>query len=696
MRLLNTNTLEVVEFIQKIPRYAILSHMWENDEVLFQDVEDGHTSLREGYRKVVGCCRQAIKDGYEWVWIDTCCIDKSSSTELTEGEASTILLNTFYFASTISTNSPIAINSMYKWYADSSVCYAYLSDVGTGNIKGSRSILDPSELCRIVPEDDVRQASGDPSKPRPRSRGYFKDSRWFTRGWTLQELIAPRRIEFYSEDWTELGTKTNLREIITEVTGINEDVLLGYTALSDITVALKMSWAANRSTTREEDIAYSLMGIFDINMPLLYGEGTKAFKRLQEEVMHRYEDYTILLFNGSNRDIFLADSPADFRSADSPTDFSGQIMHDSYWIFGPETPNYDDGSIKIDLRKLRNQIELPVDASSIFEDNSHAVMSLTSRGVHVALLCLDSAHNRFSLAWTRCWYDDDSGPLFIFLRIRLPTGKMAYCRQPQLFYLRQSDMKKAQEESSPVWREIYLETRHTSIAPLSHSWTTIDLHFPQRPEVTALCHSYVFSRGLPTTTHENERTVRIMNRWNAWSPPLLNFPVVVALTLPQRTKDTNYVFLIGNIDQHNWCLVMHEINQQVLDGEYMDSVLRIWNLKNTAKPEVAPRLVKNITVPLLDEEILSISQDFDGFNNITIQVSINKIDAEDLARKKTRAVPLQPHVPDGSPRTSNQPVRIDCGEEEPDSCSKHESLSKRRWDSEIPTIRVKHRRVSQS
>ncbi|KAI1463568.1 HET-domain-containing protein [Daldinia caldariorum] len=236
MRLLNTNTLEVVEFTQKRPRYAILSHLWENEEVLFQDIKDGHASLR-----------QAIKDGYEWVWIDTCCIDKCSSAELSE-----------------------AINSMYRWYADSCICYAYLSD--------------PS--------------SGDPNKfSCPRTRGYFKDSRWFTRGWTLQELVAPRRIKFYSEDWTELGTKSNLREIITEVTGINEDVLLGCTSLSDITVALKMSWAANRSTTRVEDMAYCLMGIFDINMPLLYGEGTKSFKRLQEKIIHQYEDYTILLCN---------------------------------------------------------------------------------------------------------------------------------------------------------------------------------------------------------------------------------------------------------------------------------------------------------------------------------------------------------------------------------------------------------------
>ncbi|KAI1478538.1 heterokaryon incompatibility protein-domain-containing protein [Daldinia eschscholtzii] len=668
MRLLNTNTLEVVEFTQTIPRYAILSHMWEYDELLFQDIKDGHASLRQGYAKVAGCCRQAIKDGYEWVWIDTCCIDKSSSAELSE-----------------------AINSMYRWYADSCVCYAYLSDVGTGNVKGSKFILDPSDLCRIDPGDDTQLTSVGPTTTfSARSEGYFKESRWFTRGWTLQELIAPRRIKFYSDEWVELGTKTNLREIITKVTGISEDVLLGYTALSDITVALKMSWAANRSTTREEDMAYCLMGLFDINMPLLYGEGTKAFKRLQEEIMHRYEDYTILLCNGLNWDIFLADSPADF---------SGQIMHDPYWTFDPKVNVRDDHSIEMDLRKLHNQIELPIGASSIFEDSSHAAMSLTSRGVHVALLCLKSAHNRFSSAWTRCWYDDDSGPLFIFLRICRPTGTIAHYRQPQLFYLRQSDMAKVQGEGDPVWREIYLETRHTSIAPLSHSWTTIELHFPQQPEVTAFCHSHIFAVGLPTTTYENERIIRIMNRWKTWATPLLKFPVVVALTLPRREKDTHYVFLVGNLNEHHWCLVMHEVSQQVPDEEYMDSVLRIWNSKDIAKPEVAWRLTKNITIPLPEGEMLSISQEFNGYNDITIQVSIDKIDMGHLVRKETRDVSSQPiQVPQSNPGAlDGLMVNGPGGEEKVIFDPKSALRRKKRRMSEMTkmtTRPVKHQRLS--
>ncbi|KAI1411555.1 HET-domain-containing protein [Hypoxylon sp. FL1857] len=226
----------LVEFVEEPPLYAILSH-------------------RKGYAKVRSCCLQAAQDGYEWVWIDTCCIDKSSSTELSE-----------------------AINSMYRWYAGSDVCYAYLSDT-TSSAYFERS---------------------------------FSNSKWFSRGWTLQELIAPRRVEFYNANWIELGTKSSLRERISKITNIAESILLGYTPLSQLTVALKMSWAVRRSTTREEDMAYCLMGLFDINMPLLYGEGRKAFQRLQEEIIRQYEDYSILIFESSG---FLARSPADFESS---------------------------------------------------------------------------------------------------------------------------------------------------------------------------------------------------------------------------------------------------------------------------------------------------------------------------------------------------------------------------------------------
>ena len=233
MRLLNTYTLKLREFAaKKAPLYAILSHTWEEEEVTFQDIQHLPTARkRKGFDKVQKCCEQAIRDGFGWVWIDTCCIDKSSSTELSE-----------------------AINSMFQWYKNSTVCYAYLTDV-----KYQFPDIDEFE---------------------------FKNCRWFTRGWTLQELIAPLTIEFYASDWSEIGTKLTLEDWIASRTGIPPHILLSDSP-SSCTVAQRMSWASDRVTTRVEDMAYCLLGIFNVNIPLLYGEGDRAFIRLQEEICEK-------------------------------------------------------------------------------------------------------------------------------------------------------------------------------------------------------------------------------------------------------------------------------------------------------------------------------------------------------------------------------------------------------------------------
>jgi hypothetical protein len=233
MRLLNAKTKRLEEFFEKdIPPYAILSHTWGKDEVLFKDVTKGR--YNNDSNKIEGCCREALGSGLDYVWIDTCCIDKRSSAELSE-----------------------AINSMFDWYEKSAACYAYLADV--------HDILD-----LYVPESTLA----------------FRESKWWTRGWTLQELLAPRRVKFYNASWTPLGEKilpppdfwsTRRRPIgemdglISEITGIGIKYLTGENKSCDASIAEKMSWAALRQTTREEDIAYSLLGIFNVNMPLLYG-----------------------------------------------------------------------------------------------------------------------------------------------------------------------------------------------------------------------------------------------------------------------------------------------------------------------------------------------------------------------------------------------------------------------------------------
>jgi hypothetical protein len=204
-----------------------------DEEVVFQDIQDLDTARSlAGFSKIQGSCHIAREHQYEWIWIDTCCIDKSSSAELTE-----------------------AINSMYSYYRKASWCIAFLEDV------------PPKSQIDKPGKHDIMNA--------------FRNSYWFTRGWMLQELIAPIRLSFYAQDWTILGTEFEFLDDLAAITSINGSILLDSGKIQEECIARKMSWASKRNTTREEDEAYCLMGIFDVNIPLLYGEGgVKAFVRL--------------------------------------------------------------------------------------------------------------------------------------------------------------------------------------------------------------------------------------------------------------------------------------------------------------------------------------------------------------------------------------------------------------------------------
>lgn len=225
----------------KLPAYAILSHTWNTDnsqEVSFEEVQAGRGEAKEGYKKIRFCAEQAARDGLRYFWVDTCCIKKSSDAELSE-----------------------AINSMFWWYQQATRCYVYLSDV---------LIKRDSSACGAYGsscwEDAVRQ------------------SRWFRRGWTLQELLAPRAVEFYTCDGQRLGSKSSLESLLCEVTGIAKDALRG-NRLADFSTDEKLSWAVSRSTKCEEDAIYSLLGIFGVFMPLVYGEGKdNALRRLHKEI----------------------------------------------------------------------------------------------------------------------------------------------------------------------------------------------------------------------------------------------------------------------------------------------------------------------------------------------------------------------------------------------------------------------------
>ena len=275
MRLLDTQTIELSEFFDAdIPPYAILSHTWGKNEVTFQKFDRARAEGSASYDKIARCCTLASSRGYQWVRIDTCCIDKSSSAELSE-----------------------AINSMFRWYRNSKECYVYLEDVSI---------------------DDMDQLGS---------------SRWFTRGWTLQELLAPKRLYFYDKHWRNLGSRQSLCKAIALATNIPVRSLDIFT-YHGLSVAARMSWASKRQTSRIEDTAYCLMGLFNVNMPLLYGEGLKAFTRLQHEIVKNSDDESIFAWTSDNKILggMFAESPADFAD-------SGDVEINLFKFFHRPEPN---------------------------------------------------------------------------------------------------------------------------------------------------------------------------------------------------------------------------------------------------------------------------------------------------------------------------------------------------------------------
>ncbi|KAK3301757.1 heterokaryon incompatibility protein-domain-containing protein [Chaetomium strumarium] len=328
MRLLNTRTLTLAEFHggASTPPYAILSHTWEDEgEVTFQDINAvPHEELvlrkGKGFGKIQQTCSLACARGIEWAWVDTCCIDKTSSSELTE-----------------------AINSMFRWYQRAQACFAYLADLEpsstreNGDSEGHQdedgaaarggTMADHESEITENDRDERGSDTGDggvhlslgkddhPAQQVAR----FAHCRWFTRGWTLQELIAPRRVEFYNRNWQFEGDKSSISVLLSNITRIRAEVLDDADQLHIVPVAQRMSWAATRETKREEDRAYCLLGIFGVNIPLLYGEGEKAFIRLQEEIIKESNDLTLFawrlepkLAHGQTYWGILAPSPNEF------------------------------------------------------------------------------------------------------------------------------------------------------------------------------------------------------------------------------------------------------------------------------------------------------------------------------------------------------------------------------------------------
>jgi hypothetical protein len=237
-------------FGRTVPPYAILSHTWgsDNEEVTFKDIADSGFSNKLGYQKLCFCGNQAEADGLHYFWIDTCCIDNSNNNELTE-----------------------TINCMFQWYQNAARCYVYLSDVSVRTQDG------------LVPHMEWESS--------------FRNSRWFTRGWTLQELLAPKVVEFYSRDHVRLGDKISLERQIQGITSIPVEALKGQ-ALSKFSIEERFSWVERRQTTKAEDKAYCLLGIFNIFLPLIQGEGqSNAMRRLHKEIRESIRSESQLIGN---------------------------------------------------------------------------------------------------------------------------------------------------------------------------------------------------------------------------------------------------------------------------------------------------------------------------------------------------------------------------------------------------------------
>lgn len=268
MRLLDTTTFELSSnslSVFKQEGYAIFSHRWSVSEITFKELGGHIDTLRAAgttplkspqQEKIRGACQIARAKGIRWMWIDTCCLDKSSTAEISE-----------------------FLNSMFQWYRDAKLCITYLSDVvrkGDGR-------------------EDFSDEGGRPSV-------------WFSRGWALQELLAPRHLEFFDKNWDPIGDRAELAEQIEKTTNIQSKYLKGETEGEDpraACIAMKFSWIANRQTERDEDMAYSILGLCGVTMGPQYGEGWGAFMRLQKELLSISGDESLFAWKMAEADAGL-------------------------------------------------------------------------------------------------------------------------------------------------------------------------------------------------------------------------------------------------------------------------------------------------------------------------------------------------------------------------------------------------------
>ncbi|KAI6030062.1 heterokaryon incompatibility protein-domain-containing protein [Pisolithus marmoratus] len=347
--------------------YGILSHCWGaiEDEVQYKEMDAlirmggaARKKLRQrsGYQKIQKSCEEAWKDGLAWLWVDTCCINKESSAELSE-----------------------ALNSMFRWYEDSERCYVFLHDLAAKSIPTTGN------------ETAFPESSGWP--------------RWFSRGWTLQELVAPNKVRFFNKDWHFIGDKKNHAQTISSITRIPSRILRHGLDAHHPSAAQIMSWAADRKTTRTEDRAYSLMGLFGVHMPMLYGEGKNAFRRLQLEIIRMSSDHSIFAWdrkdNGWSGSV-LADDPSFFRDCDDIINMEPDEYLAALKGVVPESELIDVKEESIRTYTVTNagiRIRLPLQrcrgSQSVFEARLACCRSVDSSPIPIFLVSFKSTYYRY-------------------------------------------------------------------------------------------------------------------------------------------------------------------------------------------------------------------------------------------------------------------------------------------------------------
>lgn len=264
MWLINTSTLELHEFSRSTPSYATFSYVTDENEASFEDLAQAQKDrCKDSIKIIERACDQARIAGYEWLWNHAACVDKRSCAAQSE-----------------------AINSLPRIYRDCEHSIVYLEDLYHDQFEDEQ-IGERLAACR-----------------------------WIKNIWAIPQIVFPREVYFYSSDWSQIGTKRSLLPHLSSIIGIDQPALEHWGCLEDYSIARRMSWASEMTAFRTEDLAYALLGLFDVGMPIIYGEGGKAFLKLQEEIIRDTDDFSLLAwdnFDGQECNGLFAYSPACFR-----------------------------------------------------------------------------------------------------------------------------------------------------------------------------------------------------------------------------------------------------------------------------------------------------------------------------------------------------------------------------------------------